>query len=559
MTPFLEANLAALSEHSPALVDVLAAWDPPPWLGRTESRAGDPTAFVRRGTEEVTIHSRYNPRREGERLAGSLAVGATVVVEGFGLGYHIEALLAARDPFRVLIVDRDASLLGAAVRSRELTDIFRDPRVRIAIAPEASDFPALVCEVFQPLFSRTVESLSLTPWTRLDPEWFAKRRRWFHAAAEGVLDDVAAQCRFGLRWTRNSIVNLVTAGGSPALNRELGPGSPAEPNPESRAVITAAGPSLPGSLEGLRLDGEYLVATDTSLPSLAYRGIVPREVLSIDCQQVSYHHFFRRLPKESRALFEVASPPSLLRRAERTALFLGDHPLHAYIIGKRPDLLRLDTRGGNVTSVGVDYLRRRGFREIDILGADYAYPKLAGYTNPSFLQLYFQTTATRLSSLETGIAGFALDRLPEGRRSTPLLEGYRRNLEVYVERHGGKIEERGPGRLGIRFPKSDASPSAPHPPVREAERPSLSEVVAEYRRELSALDLEKIAGEIVAGRGVPRRELEVALTLFPVAHALSVASHKENRSPAPQAATLLRRAQRWTIRLIESCYAEAVE
>ncbi|MFP4431287.1 MAG: 6-hydroxymethylpterin diphosphokinase MptE-like protein, partial [Spirochaetaceae bacterium] len=543
MTPFLETNLAALSEHSPALVDILADWEPPPWLGRIASRAGDPTAVVRKGTEDVTIHSRYNPRREGEKLAGSLPVGATVVVEGFGFGYHIEALLARRDPFRVLIIDRDASLLGAAVRARDLTSIFRDPRVRIAIAPEAPDFPALAGEVFQPLFSRTVESLSLTPWTRLDPEWFARRRRWFHAAAESVLDDVAAQCRFGLRWTRNSIVNLVTAGGSPALDREPEPGSPAQPDPKRRALITAAGPSLPESLEKLRLGGEYLVATDTSLPSLAHRGVVPREVLSIDCQQVSYHHFFRRLPKESRALFEVASPPSLLRRAERTALFLGDHPLHAYIGGKRPDLLRLDTKGGNVTSVAVDYLRRRRFREIDILGADYAYPKLAGYTNPSFLHHYFQTAATRLSPLETRIAGFALDRLPEGRRSTPLLEGYRRNLEVYVERHGGKVDERGPGHLGIRFPKRDPSPGAPHPPERDAPVPSLTEVVREYRRELSALDLEKAAGEILAGRGVPRRELEVALTLFPVAHALSVASHTENRTAAPQAATLLRRAQ----------------
>ncbi|MFW5843978.1 MAG: hypothetical protein ACOCW6_08630, partial [Spirochaetota bacterium] len=124
---------------------------------------------------------------------------------------------------------------------------------------------------------------------------------------------------------------------------------------------------------------------------------------------------------------------------------------------------------------------------------------------------------------------------------------------------GGKVDERGPGHLGIRFPKQDASPGAPHPPARDAPVPSLTEVVTEYRRELSALDLEKAAGEILAGRGVPRRELEVALTLFPVAHALSVASHTENRTAAPQAATLLRRAQKWTIRLIENCYAEAIE
>lgn len=568
MKPYLPANLSALSGLSPALAEAVAAWVPPPWLSQPESRSGDPTAVVRRGgTEEVAIHSRYNPRREAAKLAGSVAPGATVVVEGFGLGYHIEALLAQRDPFRVLVIDKDTSLFGAAARSRDLTRILRDPRVRIAIAPGASDFPPLVGEVFQPLFAGTVESVSLIPWTRLDSEWFAGRRRWFHAAAEGVLDDVAAQCRFGLRWTRNSIVNLVTAGGSPALNRELESGSPGNRLSERRAIVTAAGPSLPRTLESLRIDGEYVVATDTSLPALAHYGIVPREVLSLDCQQVSYHHFFRRLPKKSRGLFEVASPPSLLRRAERASLFLGEHPLHGYFGRRRPDLLRLDTRGGNVTSVAVDYLRLRGFREIDVLGADYGYPKLAGYANPSFLQHHLQTRATRLSPLETLIAGFALDRLSDGRRSSPLLEGYRRNLESYVERHGGRIEQLAPGHLGIRFSERDETEESSDPGGPAADgaaepvggRPSLTGVLSEYRRELSVLDVESVAGEILAARSVPPEQLEIAVTLFPVAHALSVTSRRESPAPETRASTLLRLAQRWALELLDNCYAEEVE
>ncbi len=429
----------------------------------------------------------------------------------------------------------------------------------IAIAPGAPEVPGLVGEVFQPLFSRTLESLSLTPWTRMDPKWFAERRRWVAAAAESVLDDVAAQCRFGFRWARNSVVNLVTPGAllAPETRGARGP-----------AVVTAAGPSLRAGLESTEIGGSHLVATDTSLASLHHHHLVPREVMSIDCQQVSYHHFFRKIPTGAGALFEVASPPSLLRRGPNRSLFLGEHPFHAYLGRRLPGLLRVDTKGGNVTFAAVDYLRGRGFREIDILGADYGYPKLAGYTNPSFLQHYFQARSTRLETMESLITAFALDRLPEGTRSTPLLEGYRRSLETYAHRHGGSVEERGPGHLKVRFPEPGVGPESrlrgPSEPSTVPSSagfatggPEVTRVLSEYRQKLSDVDVEKSAGEIVAGRGIPRSDLEIVLTLVPVAHALSVAASKGHLS-TPSAAELLRRAKRWTLDLLESVYPDAV-
>jgi hypothetical protein len=565
VSAYLESNLAALEGYPPEIREAVSAWEAPGWLTLAESRSGDPTAAVRRGGEEVAIHSRYDPRREAERLVRSVAVGATVVVEGFGLGYHIEALLAERKPFRVLVLDKDVSLLAAAARSRDLAQLFRDPRVSIAVAVGAPEIHGLVGELFQPLFSRALESLSLTPWTRTDPEWFSERRRWFAAAAEGVLDDVAAQCRFGFRWTRNSIVNLATPG--TFLAPESGGAS-------GRAVVTAAGPSLPGGLKSLGAEDAYLVATDTSLPSLDYYGAVPREVMSIDCQQVSYHHFFRQVPTRALVRFEAASPPSLLRRGAKTTLFLGEHPLHAYIAGRLPGLLRIDTKGGNVTFAAVDYLRGRGFREIDILGADYGYPRLVAYTNPSFLQHHFQARSTLLAPLESLIAGFALDRLPEGQRSTPLLKGYRRSLDALVGRHGGSIEDRGPGHLGVRFPgtgsgresvlgprgpNADPGPSAaPAPEGFATGGPEITRVLSEYHRKLSDLDIEKTAGEMVAGVRIARAELEVFLTLVPVAHAWSAASSRADLSKAP-APELLRIARRWTLALLESFYPVVAE
>jgi hypothetical protein len=551
MTGGFEKNRTALAQRYPLLADTLSTISQPPWLRIEAGKGGAPTAFVASGSGRVALHSQYDPRREAEKLADRVPQGATVVVEGFGLGYHLEAVLNRRQPFRVLVLDLDGALLAAAMRHRELSGLLTDPRIVISLGATEAEIQGHIGELFQPLFSRNLESFPLSPWARLHQEWFASRRRWAAAAAESVLDDVAAQGRFGLRWTRNSIVNLAI-GGVPLLGRPEGAPHRREaeekmPLAEAPAIVTAAGPSLPKGLKSVAGGKAHIFATDTSLPSLAHFGIRPQAVFSIDCQQISYHHFFRKVEDESLSFFEAASPPSLLRRAARPKLFLGEHPFHAYLSRRLPGLLKIDTKGGNVTFAAVDYLRQSGYRRIEILGADYGYPRLEGYTNPSFLSHHYQSIATRLRPLEGLHTSFALDRLPEGERTTAVLQGYKSNLHSYVDRHGGTMEETGAGRISLRFELGPGDPA----PGTQAAGDEIDRVVEGYASALGRLDAETVVERHLTGGAVSQESRELLFTLMPVAQAISVAFPEESGG------TLIHRARDWTLRLLSAFYPTA--
>ncbi len=520
----LSANLSALEKSHPDILRSIESAEHPSWLEIVASRDGSPTAIARQGTETISIHSRYAPSEEAARLVSGVPRGSTVVLEGVGLGYHLEALLGDRDPFAVLVLEPSVALLHAALSNRDLSSALADPRVSIAIDPQEADLRRLVAHRFRPFFSRRLHTVSLLPWARMNDEWFARRREWVQSAAEDAISDFAVQCRFGLRWIRNSVLNLIRQE-TPLHSKALSPCGP-------KAVVTAAGPSLGEATSLLKKGGAHLVATDTSLPFLASIDRVPDELFSIDCQQVSYHHFFGRIPTTSLALFEAASPPSLLRRVRNQALFLGEHPLHVYLERRMPGALRLDTSGGNVTFTVVDYLRRRGCREIKLFGADFGYPSLQSYANPSFLQHHFRSRSSRLAPLESHLCAFALDRIDPSTRTTKLLAGYRQRLFAYCRSHGGRVEEAGPGTLVLRFP--EASPSAASGGVED-----VVAVLRAYRGAIEKVDISAAVGDLRSG--VHGSEaLELLLTILPTAAAFSVAH------PHEEAHALLDRARAWT-------------
>jgi spore maturation protein CgeB len=129
----LEANLRALAARAPARAAAIAA--AAPLAGAVEAAAsGEPTLVA----DGVLLHNRVDPAREARRWAeaacGQLAAARaeTAVVLGFGLGYHVEALVA-RWPGRVLVAEPDDALLRTALAARDLRAVLG----RAALLPES--------------------------------------------------------------------------------------------------------------------------------------------------------------------------------------------------------------------------------------------------------------------------------------------------------------------------------------------------------------------------------------------------------------------------------------
>lgn len=133
MADHLEANLRALASVDPERAAAIAAAEPLTATCRPAAN-GVPTLAA----DGVLLHSLHDPMREAqrwaleacERLAAVGDAGATAVVFGFGLGWHLEALL---EHWRgsLTVVEPDDRLLRTVLATRD----FRVLLGRIVLAP----------------------------------------------------------------------------------------------------------------------------------------------------------------------------------------------------------------------------------------------------------------------------------------------------------------------------------------------------------------------------------------------------------------------------------------
>jgi len=135
MEDYLEPNLRALAASDPLRAAAVAAAEPLVAACRLATN-GQPT-LVADGT---LLHSAHDPEREGtrwaleacEQLARLSEAVPTAVIFGFGLGWHVGALLEHwRGP--VVVVEPDDRLLRTAFALRDLRSVLA--RIRLAPVP----------------------------------------------------------------------------------------------------------------------------------------------------------------------------------------------------------------------------------------------------------------------------------------------------------------------------------------------------------------------------------------------------------------------------------------
>jgi hypothetical protein len=390
-------------------------------------------------TAGVYLHSRVDPRREGSRLAQAVPDGAGyLVVWGPGLFYEVEALLARETLPRLLVVEPEPDYLVAAFHARDLRGILGDSRCRFLVGSEATPREAAheVTDSYLPVLHGGFRF----ELPRARASGASECARAVNGAAQRQIDDLSVQRRFGLRWFSNAVRNLTgLAGGSVELP-ELG-----------RVAIAAAGPSLERELEALGTDVP-VISTDTALPYLVSRGLTPAAAVSLDCQQVTYHHFLaaRRSGARDRGgpnlaeiplLADLSSSPTVLRQSRRAALFATGHPLAALLRRRFPDVTLAPQAGGNVTQAALSIAVVLGAHTVYILGADLAYPGGKPYARGTYLYPYFRSredrlepTSGRLLEMALSDPGLRAEESEEGRRYvTPKLATYRKELEASAD------------------------------------------------------------------------------------------------------------------------------
>jgi hypothetical protein len=437
---FFERNLLALSASHPALCSRLSGAETT--LNRykfLESRSGEIIpAWVDAGGAAHPLHSLVDPFREGKRLVDSAGNAGFLILLGLGGGYAAAEALERENIEQVLVIDYDINGMAELLSSREYIGIFKDSRFHLLVDLPAPEIAQYILELYRPVLCGGIRVLPLRTRTAFDAARFNKAGAAVEAAIDMISGDYSVQAYFGTRWFSNIIRNLAEAE------------KPAPPVfPVRHVAITAAGPSLDMQLPipEKKRKNIFLIATDTSLPVLLGAGIEPDAVVSIDCQHISYYHFMGGLPAGIPLFLDLASPPLVASRTAWPHFFSGGHPLTRYISRYWRSLPLIDTSGANVTYAALSLAEYLGAEEIELYGADFAYPQGQTYARGTYIYSHFNKQQNRLTSQEALFSSF-LFRSPLSKRlgdggswyyETRSLSLYRNRLEEKIDSMDAEI------------------------------------------------------------------------------------------------------------------------
>ncbi len=403
-----------------------------------DSRTGLLVPMIKYNGRDFALHSLFDPIKEGKRYSESVHGGGYIVIFGMGACYHIKGLLERNDINGILIIDKDITVLKAILLSIDLSDILSDARITILIDETIESIKEFLLSSYLPAVMGDFQTIYLRSRVETEKNYFNEIGDSIKDILDALSDDYTVQTWFGKKWFINSLANLEAAQNSTTIIP-----------PAKKVLIAAAGPSLDIQLDDLikRRKESFLISTDTALPSLMSHSIKPDLVISIDCQQITYHHFMAGYPEDVPLVLDLASPSFLTRLTDKTFFFTSGHPFSKYINRNWRQFPFIDTSGGNVTHAALSLADSLGAAEIYLYGTDFSYPEGKSYARGTYIYPYFGSRAVRTSGIDSNFYNFLhrneninLVKTDYGFRYTtrPMLS-YRERLEKFSANVRGRI------------------------------------------------------------------------------------------------------------------------
>ncbi|MCP4213446.1 MAG: glycosyltransferase, partial [bacterium] len=145
LTQSLRAQLKGINTNRLALLDCLKTADK-----TVKVTLSDGGSYL--------LHSKYAPVKEAEKFAAGLDISNCrhIVLAGFGLGYHVRALLERMETTgQLYIIAVNIDIFKLALQTRDLSDILTDDRVHIITAAGKTAFQKQIHDLEKSLRSAT--------------------------------------------------------------------------------------------------------------------------------------------------------------------------------------------------------------------------------------------------------------------------------------------------------------------------------------------------------------------------------------------------------------------
>ncbi len=364
------------------------------------SEKGPFTLEVCKNGKSIIIHSRNDPKREARRFVASNTDGSeqVVFIYGFGLGYHIDELLAADSELNLIIIEPSIKLFKTALNTRDITGILKSDRVLILFDIESFVYD----RIFSDPAICNIKLLALRPYVDLFKDSFLKLKAEINSFLNRKAINTATLKRFDRLWTKNTFKNsqyFFTLGGIQLLSDRL-KGLP--------AIVLCAGPSLEEDINTIAVykDNIILIAVDTALLPLLKRGITPDFVIAVDPQFINSLYMatpFEYYKGRSDLPILVADPavyPTILRNYHGLKVLSSSVFSPGKIIERFSGKKGSIAAGGSVSVVAYDLARILGTDPVILLGLDLSYRRDRTHISGSYYETYVGSRTNRFFTMQ---------------------------------------------------------------------------------------------------------------------------------------------------------------
>lgn len=259
------------------------------------SKDGNTTLEV----NNVLIHSRYNPIREGEVFAkksiNSIKNKKVILLYGFGLGYHAAAILKNMDyESKLFIFDADEEIIDIAKEQKFSMELLKDSRIK-AFFGYNSEF----IKSFSEIMLRVNDIIIYKPSLKVLPEDFDDLKRLLNGYELAKIEIAKHGKLAELNYDLNTKGEYKKIKDFYAQNNFI----------DKNIVIASSGPSLNFVLEDLKKLRKKVIifCAGSAAELLVKNGIIPDMVCIIDPQEIVYFQLENLIKKEIPLCFLASS------------------------------------------------------------------------------------------------------------------------------------------------------------------------------------------------------------------------------------------------------------
>ncbi|MBI5749747.1 MAG: motility associated factor glycosyltransferase family protein [Nitrospinae bacterium] len=403
------------------------------------SKSGHVTARC----NDILLHSSHDPVNEGDRFAEASGIkgGDTVLLYGFGLGYHVDSILrAVGKDGNLLIIELNREILSAAFIERDISNMLSQSNLWIITGDSEAEVSAIflryTSEKWDSLPDNNKKVIIFSPSLKCMPDGFEKIRNAF----EMLQMDRRFSVLLGGTENRNFRLNREAVLKSEGIKELFGKfkGLP--------GILVSSGPSLDPSLSQLKSLSKNVIimAVDSALHALIRNDIKPDFTISIDPQEFSYIHLTDYFDSYVPLIFLPTSNPVVVKKykGEKFITLKKYEGQGARGKGQGIEDKGYTEGGGSVSCIALDILIKLGANPIILVGQDCAFPGNRFYSNAisegerwfEMINGFYMLRDIHKEKISEQKTVYVTDRFGLSIPTHENLYGYIRNIEEIVKR-----------------------------------------------------------------------------------------------------------------------------